>query len=62
MVSNLLETGTPFDYKGIDFSKQKDRNQISDQPVLEVGERDIPDRDFIFMDKGADDDPTFEDE
>ena len=49
MVENLLETGTPFDYKDFDFSK-------ADLPAIQVGEKDIPDRDNIYTDK------TFEEE
>lgn len=47
MVKNILETGTPFDYINEDFNKV---------PAIEVGDRDIPDRDVRYIDK------TFEDE
>lgn len=62
MVGNLLETGTPFDYKAVDFSKRKSDANKASAPTIQVGEQDIPDRDIIFIDKGADDDMTFEDE
>lgn len=68
MVHNLLETGTPFDYKDVDFDKvwellkkhhhnNKDKMQAQ-MPALSVGEDSNPDKNQIYIDK----EKTFEDE
>jgi hypothetical protein len=62
MVKNLEETGTPFDYRDVDFgrpmnSKNDNHFAITDPP-LTVGEDNNPDKNQIYIDK----DKTFEDE
>ena len=60
---NLLETGTPFSLPEFhtfdDFHMDNDKNA----PALLVGERDIPSRDTIFIDKNnPETDRDFDDE
>lgn len=68
MVKNLLDTGTPFDYKNVDFlkllklimkhhKKHRDSANASD-PALLVGFDSNPDKNQIYIEK----DRTFEDE
>lgn len=68
MIRNLLETGTPFDYKDMDFGKiisllEKHNGQNQNavdglMPPLSVGEDSNPDKNQIYIDK----EKTFEDE
>lgn len=62
MVKNLEETGTPFDYKGVDFKpmpkKHKKDQHMVDAPPLLVGYDSNPDKNQIYIEK----DKTFEDE
>lgn len=68
MIENLLETGTPFDYKDVDFAQilkllQKHRRKSKDMsdaqmPPLLVGNDSNPDKNQIYIDK----EKTFEDE
>lgn len=66
MVGNLLETGTLFDYKDIDFTDLvKSLVQNKDMafadapnpqtPAIMVGERDIPDKDNRYIEKDFED-------
>jgi hypothetical protein len=65
MIENLLESGTPFDYKDVDFGKimgilekhRKDKNDAQMPPLL-VGNDSNPDKNQIYIDK----EKTFEDE
>jgi len=41
-VENFLETGTPFDYKGIDFTKLKDKYEQFAKDLL-VDDQDVED-------------------
>lgn len=60
MVRNMLETGTPFDYKDFERLFKQDKNLVDEnKPIPQLGEQDIPDRDVRFIDK---DEPSFEDE
>lgn len=59
MVKNLEETGTPFDYKDVNFEpKQKKDKHMADVPPLLVGYDGNPDKNQIYIEK----DKTFEDE
>lgn len=56
MVTNILETGTPFDYKEEDFTKFSPKDTLfNNDPAIMVGERDIPDRDNRYIDKSFED-------
>ena len=61
MVKNLEETGTPFDYKDVNFEptkKQKKDKHMADVPPLLVGYDSNPDKNQIYIEK----EKTFEDE
>jgi hypothetical protein len=74
MVKNLLETGTPFDYKDVDFdnlnkliskyranhsnSETNDLLNLDLDAPVQIGQDDSPDKNQKYIDK----DKSFEDE
>ncbi len=62
MVKNLEETGTPFDYKDVDFEsmlkKHKKDQHMANVPPMLVGYDSNPDKNQIYIEK----EKTFEDE
>ena len=67
MIKNLLDTGTPFDYKDVDFGRilnllnhhnHKNDKQNAQMPPLDVGIDSNPDKNQMYVDKEG----TFEDE